>query len=45
MALPGTPENRRFVSNYLTDLARNIDVVLVNTPQRFDEQDDYPPEL
>jgi hypothetical protein len=45
VALPGTPENRRFVSTYLSDLARNIDVVLLNTTQRFDDHDDFPPDL
>ena len=44
-ALPSTPENARFVSSYLADLARNNEVVLLNTAQRFDEHADFPKEL
>src|SRR5688572_4534189 len=44
-ALPSTPENGRFVSSYLADLARNNEVVLLNTAQRFDEHADFPKEL
>jgi len=45
VALPPTPENRAFVSNYLADLAQQVDVVLLNTAQRFDDHDDFPPGL
>ena len=41
-ALPVTPENRAFVGEYLADLAQNIDIVLLNTVQRFDDHADYP---
>ena len=44
-ALPPTPENREFVTSYLTDLAQQIDVVLLNTAQRFDDHSDFPPSL
>jgi len=44
-ALPSTPENGRFVASYLADLARNHDVVLLNTAQRFDDHADFPKEL
>ena len=42
-ALPSTPENRAFAGEYLADLAQNIDVVLLNTVDRFDDHADYPP--
>jgi hypothetical protein len=45
VALPPTPENRAFVTNYLVDLAQHVDVVLLNTAQRFDDHDDFPPSL
>jgi len=45
VALPPTPENRQFVTNYLADLASRVDVVLLNTAQRFDDHDDFPPSL
>ena len=44
-ALPPTPENRAFVTSYLTDLAEQTDVVLLNTAQRFDDHSDFPPSL
>jgi hypothetical protein len=44
-ALPATPESRAFVGEYLADLARHIDVVLLNTGQRFDDHSDYPASL
>jgi hypothetical protein len=45
VALPPTPDNRAFVTNYLVDLAQHVDVVLLNTAQRFDDHDDFPPGL
>ena len=45
VALPPTPENRQFVASYLADLASHVDVVLLNTSQRFDDHDDFPPSL
>jgi hypothetical protein len=39
-ALPDTPENHVFVGSYLEELTRHIDVVLLNTGQRFDDHDD-----
>jgi hypothetical protein len=45
VALPPTPENRQFVTTYLADLASRVDVVLLNTSQRFDDHDDFPPSL
>lgn len=45
VALPPTPENREFVTGYLADLASRVDVVLLNTAQRFDDHDDFPPSL
>jgi hypothetical protein len=45
VALPPTPENRAFVTNYLAELAQSVDVVLLNTAQRFDDHDDFPPGL
>jgi hypothetical protein len=44
-ALPPTPENKAFVTEYLTHLSEQTDVVLLNTAQRFDDHDDYPPSL
>ncbi len=44
-ALPPTPENREFVAGYLTDLAQSVDVVLLNTAQRFDDHLDFPPSV
>src|SRR4029079_19730714 len=40
-----TPDNGAFVSSYLTDLAQQIDVVLLNTPQQFDDHLDFPASL
>jgi len=39
-ALPDTPENHAFVAAYLEALTRRIDVVLLNTGQRFDDHED-----
>ena len=39
-ALPDTPENQAFVASYLEELTRHIDVVLLNTGQRFDDHED-----
>ena len=44
-ALPDTPENRKFISSFLAELTQHIDVVLLNTADRFDDHDDFPPEL
>jgi hypothetical protein len=44
-ALPDTPENRRFVTGYLVELAERHDVVLLNTGLRFDDHSDFPPSL
>jgi hypothetical protein len=44
-ALPPTPENRAFVGAYLADLAQQVDVVLLNTAQQFDDHSDFPPAL
>jgi hypothetical protein len=44
-ALPPTPENRAFVATYLADLAQHVDVVLLNTAQRFDDHSDFPPSV
>jgi hypothetical protein len=44
-ALPDTPANRAFVASFLADLAQHIDVVLLNTADRYDDHDDFPPEL
>jgi hypothetical protein len=42
VALPPTPDNGAFVASYLGDLAQQIDVVLLNTPQQFDDHLDFP---
>jgi hypothetical protein len=39
-ALPDTPENQAFVASYLEELTRYVDVVLLNTGQRFDDHED-----
>ena len=39
-ALPDTPENQAFVAAYLDELTRHVDVVLLNTPHRFDDHED-----
>jgi hypothetical protein len=39
-ALPDTPENQAFVASYLEELTRHMDVVLLNTPHRFDDHSD-----
>ena len=44
-ALPDNPENRAFVAAFLTDLAQHIDVVLLNTADRYDDHDDYPAQV
>ncbi|HXE79387.1 MAG TPA: hypothetical protein VNK41_01435 [Vicinamibacterales bacterium] len=41
-ALPDTPENRAFVAGLLGELAQQIDVVLLNTADRFDDHEDFP---
>jgi hypothetical protein len=43
VALPFTPENREFVSNYLSELTQHVDVVLLNTGHQFDDHSDYAP--
>jgi len=44
-ALPDTLENRAFISRFLTQLTEHTDVVLLNTADRFDDHDDFPPSL
>jgi hypothetical protein len=44
-ALPDTPENRAFIASFLAELTRHVDVVLLNTADRFDDHSDFPPEL
>ena len=44
-ALPDTPENRAFVSSFLSDLAQRIDIVLLNTSDRYDEHHEFPAQL
>jgi len=44
-ALPDTAENRAFVKSFLADLAQHIDVVLLNTADRYDDHHDFPPQL
>ena len=44
-ALPDTPENRAFIGQYLSDLAKNTDIVLLNTGQQFDDHLDFAPTL
>jgi hypothetical protein len=44
-ALPDTPENRAFISAFLSELAQHVDVVLLNTADRYDDHDDFPPAL
>jgi hypothetical protein len=44
-ALPDTPENRAFIHATLSELAQDIDVVLLNTADRFDDHDDFPASL
>ena len=44
-ALPDTPENRAFATSFLSDLAEQIDVVLLNTNDRYDDHGDFPPSL
>lgn len=44
-ALPGTAENQAFVASFLADLAQHVDVVLLNTADRYDDHHDFPPEL
>jgi len=39
-ALPDTPDNHAFVTSYLEELTRHVDVVLLNTPHRFDDHSD-----
>ena len=39
-ALPDTPENQAFVASYLEELTRHVDVVLLNTGQKFDDHED-----
>jgi hypothetical protein len=44
-ALPDSAAGREFVAGYLADLAQTIDVVLLNTPQQFDDHADFPPTI
>ena len=45
VALPPTEENRAFVVDYLTQLAQNVDVVLLSTGHQFDDHQDFPADL
>ena len=40
-ALPDTPRNRAFIASVLAELTRTTHVVLLNTPQRYDEHSDF----
>ena len=42
-ALPDTPENRVFIHQMLETLTQHIDVVLLNTTDRYDDHDDFRP--
>ena len=42
VALPPTDPNRAFVVEYLTQLAQNVDVVLLGTGHQFDDHQDFP---
>ena len=44
-ALPPTPENREFVTSYLTDLAQQSTSCCSTPAQRFDDHSDFPPSL
>lgn len=44
-ALPDTPDNRAFIASFLSELAAHTDVVLLNTADRYDDHDDFPPAL
>jgi len=44
-ALPDTPDNRAFTTSFLADLAQHTDVVLLNTGHRFDDHDDFSPQI
>ncbi|MBI3049005.1 MAG: hypothetical protein HYY76_11930 [Acidobacteria bacterium] len=45
VALPPTAANRAFAARFLADLAQHIDVVLLNTADRYDDHDDFPSDL
>jgi hypothetical protein len=45
VAMPPSPENHAFVHTYLAELAQHVDVVLLDTIQRFDDHSDYAPGL
>ncbi len=42
-ALPDTPDNRAFITSFLAELTQHIDVVLLNTADRYDDHDDFAP--
>jgi len=44
-ALPDTPENRAFIASFLAELTEHTDVVLLNTGTRFDDHEDFPPNV
>jgi hypothetical protein len=44
-ALPDTPENRAMITAFLAELTQHVDVVLLNTSDRFDDHDDFPPDM
>ena len=44
-ALPDTPDNRAFIASFLAELTQHVDVVLLNTSDRYDDHDDFAPAL
>ena len=44
-ALPQTPENRAFIARFLAELTHTTDIVLLNTPDRYDDHSDFLPEV
>ena len=44
-ALPDTEENRAFIRGFLAELTKHTDVVLLNTSDRYDDHDDFAPEM
>jgi hypothetical protein len=42
-ALPDNPRNRAFIADTLAELTRTTDVVMLNTPNRYDDHADFAP--
>jgi len=42
-ALPDNPHNRAFIAETLAEITRTTDVVLLNTPNRYDDHADFAP--